>query len=411
MEQKELQEFLYFFTHNKSLTRAQQFKRDALLARDFVKNSGKSDGLPESKVKDESDKEKNIVPKDHSGKHRSGVIEGTKYTSPKNLQLFLKEFNQDDVLKYTCHQIDTDEVIDNICKECSIEKYDFEKHSELIRKHFEILTQKFKQDEIRLDSKMYALISTYLTGASGKKDKREKKDWSSNGIDVNWNSPQILEWAKEHPHIVPAPGKNIAKKQKSNGYTLPFAFKSNITGTRIKSFTDLVIFFKSQFHIRKDNSLRAILEKVNSKWKTEDVQISFVENGFNDSVELFTDVDKLIQAYQSIVKICIKNRSNDKEPIQIRLSFFDDAESRSTFFCIHHLNTVYNKTSKNSTERIGEDHSNLISNQINGLCDLFIEAKFGDGASGKLNLWDENDEFKFQTLQEDITGVKYILRF
>ena len=47
MEQKELQEFLYFFTHNKSLTRAQQFKRDALLARDFVKNSGKSDGLPE----------------------------------------------------------------------------------------------------------------------------------------------------------------------------------------------------------------------------------------------------------------------------------------------------------------------------------------------------------------------------
>ena len=50
MEQKELQEFLYFFTHNKSLTRAQQFKRDALLAREFVKNSGKSDGLPESKV-------------------------------------------------------------------------------------------------------------------------------------------------------------------------------------------------------------------------------------------------------------------------------------------------------------------------------------------------------------------------
>jgi hypothetical protein len=85
MEQKELQEFLYFFTHNKSLTRAQQFKRDALLARDFVKNSGKSDGLPESKVKDESDKDKNIVPKDHSGKHRSGVIEGTKYTSPKNI--------------------------------------------------------------------------------------------------------------------------------------------------------------------------------------------------------------------------------------------------------------------------------------------------------------------------------------
>jgi hypothetical protein len=42
---------------------------------------------------------------------------------------------------------------------------------------------------------------------------------------------------------------------------------------------------------------------------------------------------------------------------------------------------------------------------------LYIEARFGDGVSGRLNLWDENDEFKFQSLQEDITGVKYILRF
>ena len=40
MEKKELQEFIYFFTHNKSLTRAQQLKRDALLARDYV---GKED--------------------------------------------------------------------------------------------------------------------------------------------------------------------------------------------------------------------------------------------------------------------------------------------------------------------------------------------------------------------------------
>jgi hypothetical protein len=75
------------------------------------------------------------------------------------------------------------------------------------------------------------------------------------------------------------------------------------------------------------------------------------------------------------------------------------------------LNTVYKKTSKNSTERIGTAHSNLISKQINGLSDLYIEARFGDGVSGRLNLWDENDEFKFQSLQEDITGVKYILRF
>jgi len=35
MNEKELQNFIYFLTHNKSLTRAQQKKRDALLARDL----------------------------------------------------------------------------------------------------------------------------------------------------------------------------------------------------------------------------------------------------------------------------------------------------------------------------------------------------------------------------------------
>lgn len=411
MEQKELQEFLYFFTHNKSLTRAQQLKRDALLARDYANKVEKAEDLLGENGKKEPQIDNESASEDKGKKHRTGINEKTRYTPPQNIQLFLREFNQDDVLKYTCHQIDTDEVIENICKECSTEKYDFAKHVELIQNHFELLGQKFKNENIFLDSKMYALISTYLTGSSGKNDKREKKNWSSNGIEVNWNCPHIHEWANNHPHIIPSPGKNIAKKQKSNGYTLSAAFKSNITGTRVKSFSDLVIFFKSQFHIRKDNSLRKILEKVNDKWKSEDVQISFVENDFNDNVELFTDIDKLTQAYQRIIEICIENRRDENEPIKVNLSFFDDAESNSTFLCIHHLNTVYKKTSKNSIERIGTAHSNLISKQINGLCDLFIEAKFGDDICGKLNIWDSDNELKFQTIEDDIIGVKYILRF
>ena len=141
------------------------------------------------------------------------------------------------------------------------------------------------------------------------------------------------------------------------------------------------------------------------------MQFSFVDNDFNDNVELFTDIDKLTQAYQRIIEICIENRRDEHEPIQVNLSYFDDAKSNSTFLCIHHLNTVYKKTSKNSIERIGTAHSNLISNQINGLCDLFIEAKFGDGACGKLNIWDSNNELRFQTFENDIIGVKYILRF
>ena len=40
-------------------------------------------------------------------------------------------------------------------------------------------------------------------------------------------------------------------------------------------------------------------------------------------------------------------------------------ETNSTFFVIHHINTVYRKTSKNAVERIGADHSEIISNYIN----------------------------------------------
>lgn len=385
-------------------------KRLLLLATQEIEQGDASKNVSKDELGNNSDIESEGNTEDLGKKHRTGINSKIQYISPKNIQRFLHEFNQDDILKYTCHLIDTDEVVTAICKECATEEYDFTKHVELIRSRFYTLVQRLNKEGVSINSKIYAQVSTYLTGASGKNDEREKKDWSSNKIEINWNCAQIQEWATQNPHIIPSPGKNIARKQKNNGYILPSAFNSDRTGTRIKSFADLVIFFKSQFHIRQDNTLRSILQIVNKRWKEEDVNIAFIDGQFNDSVELFTDVDKLIQAYEKIIDICIENRSDNKEPIQIQLSFYDDANSKETFFCIHHTNTTYRKTSKNATERIGDKHSSLITNQINGLCDLYVEAKFGDGACGKLNLWDGESALHLQSLQ-DIIGVKYILRF
>lgn len=407
MEKKELKEFIYFFTHNKTLTRNQQLKRDALLARDYHKlyNKRTISDIEENKTNTTNNK------KTTYRRHRPGVNEKTKYTSPKNIQSFLKEFNQDDILKYTCHLIDADEVIYNICNECFTKQYDFTKHIELIIKRFENLKEKFKRNKIFLDNKMIALINTYLAGTTGKNDNRENKFWSSNNIDINWNCQQIHKWATEHPHLIPTPGKNIAKKQKNVGYVLPTAFISDVTGIRIKSFSDLVIFFKSQFHIRQDNSMFAILSKINDKWNPEDVIIKFSKNSFNNNIELFTDVDKFIQTYKKIIELCIEHRREKNEPVQIELSFYDDVSSNETYFFIHHLNTQYKKSSKNAIERIGTSHSELISHQINGLCDLYIEAKFSDKNCGIINLWNDDREFKFSQSKEDIEGVKYIMVF
>lgn len=424
MDKKDLQSFIHFFTHNKNLTRVQRLKRDELLARDVSMSSNKNEDAAsisdyntneQMEVAEGKQQDNNNEPIIHTTlKHRSGVPSEIEYISPKNLQNFLKDFNQDDVLKYTCHLLDTFEAINYICKECKTEKYDYFQHIKLIKKHFRNLTWRYNKNNIRLSPNMITLISVYLTDADFNGRKTDENDqkllWSGNEIETTWACEEIVHWAENNPSIIPNPGDNLATKQKNSGYRLPRRFRSKIAGTPIKTFSELTIFFKSLFHIRYDNSLRTILDIVNKQWKSEDVHVSYTDN-FNNSIELLTDVDKLIQAYKKIIDLCIKCRNNYEEPIQIMLYFYDDTETDSTYFVIHHINTVYKKTSKNSTERIGDKHSDIISNQINGLCDLYIEAEFGDGQCGRINLWDKNEKFEYTSIPNEIQGVKYILKF
>ena len=347
--------------------------------------------------------------------HRSGVL-GIQYISPQNLQNFLRDYNQDPILRYTCHLIDSDDAIELIKKECKTDSYVFSEHLRLIKKRFNDLRWKFKQNNCQLNPNMITLICVYLTGVdlkgNSKDENGEKISWSSDNVKTTWANEEILQWSKDHPVCIPNPGPNIEEKQNNNsGYILLKRFKSRITGTAIKSFSELVVFFKSQFHIRQDNSLKSILEIKNKQWEPKNAEIEFSESSFNNSVELFTDVGKLIQAYEKIINLCIECRSNEYEPVKIVLCFYDDMESKHSFFTIHHLNSIYKKTSKSAIERLGEKHAELISKQINGLCDLYIEAKFGDNKCGRINLWDEKSDFDFLPINDDFSGVKYILRF
>lgn len=422
METKELQDFISFFTRNKTLSHAQQRKRDILLTRDYSELIELIQELPETPPNVENSDNRDIsnIPSSQVGQedaeqpmvnaekvpHRPGILQ--EYISPMYIQKFLRDYNQDDVLKYTCHLIDDDETIDKIRKLCRTEQYDFFKHSELILRRFKQLTWNYREQHITPSPKMTMLITVYLSGNNPVNN--DDNRWSSNGIDINWACDEIKKWAEANPHIIPNPGRNIAKKQKNSGFKLQSAFKSKITGKRIKSFSDLVLFFKSQFHIRQDNSLRSLLNQINQKFDSKLVEISFSQEQFNDTVELFTDIDKLIQAYRIIIDMCVENKQSDAQA-QIELSFYDDADTKHTYFCIHHLNSVYKKTQKNVVERIGETQANLITNQINGLCDLFVEAVFGDNSYGRFNLWDSEPNLEIQPLEEKIQGVKYIMRF
>lgn len=85
MEKKELQDFLHFLTHNKSLTRAQQLKKDALLARDL------------------------LAPMDATSEEISTLGKVKKHAThaPKDTAIFLSLFNRRDGFKYLTHNYDS----------------------------------------------------------------------------------------------------------------------------------------------------------------------------------------------------------------------------------------------------------------------------------------------------------------
>ena len=108
---------------------------------------------------------------------------------------------------------------------------------------------------------------------------------------------------------------------------------------RPASFNDLVIFFKSLWHIKKDNPLQQIIEKQNID-KNFGTWANFQFVNFSQTINLYTDVDKLIQAYREIIKLIKKNSGDEMQTIE--LSFYE-SESKK-ILSIYQRNTFWNKS-------------------------------------------------------------------
>ena len=321
------------------------------------------------------------------------------YLDPYHLYKFIFEYNQNPILRTTCHDIDANE-IKSILEFCKTKIYIFNEHLKSIvnayEEHEKAYTAPFQ---------IKALIRGYLTG---KNYSGEFTDWSSKNIKISWSSNDLSLWANENSNIPPNSSNSLFRENKIKSFKIDPQITSPITEKVIQTFTQLVLHFKNLFHIKSGpQSLKEIIQRVNSEKNWCD-QVDFEINNleFSNNLEHFVDVEKLIQAYNKIIELIIEQQRFNQKP-NVKLKYYE--ENEKVLFTIHHLNGVYNKTIENSLERFGQTYTSLIKNQINGLCNLHMKADFGNGNYAEINLWDGVK--KTATKIPCFEGVEHILEF
>ena len=326
-------------------------------------------------------------------------INNTEYLLPKDLQNFLKEYNQDPILKYTCHLLDDPDKLVELYKLSGKEQYYYEEHLKLIKSRCFKLLDKYKG---KIHKNIKALILNYISGPDLSNEKYKNQGWSLDNIKINWSSESLKKWCEENPNSIPNPGENI------NNFPFDFPeIELNSSGDTIQYFSEIVIHFKGLFHIRKDNSLFSMVETINKQFFIDKVEF---QNNIANNIEFFTDVDKLKQAYKKIIEMCIKfSMKNNLEIPKIHLELIEKRSENSIEFKIHHKNSRFGKTARNTIERLGDDFNHLTKNILNGVCDLHLKADFENNEYAEINLWNNmNPQIK---KIKKFEGVEFILKF
>jgi hypothetical protein len=321
------------------------------------------------------------------------------YLDPYYLYNFLFQYNQNPILRTTCHDIDTNE-LKSILEACKTDSYIFNEHLKLIVSAYEEHEKAyFAPFQIK------ALIRGYLTG---KDYNGNIIGWSSRNIKINWNTKELSNWASENSNIPPNSNNILLRDKKIKSYKIEPQIKSPVTEKVIQTFTQLVLHFKNLFHLKSGpQSLKEIIKRVNSEkgWDNK-IDFEIVNSDFSDNLEHFVDVEKLMQAYNKFIELIIDQHKVDEKP-KVKLKYYD--ENHKVLFSINHLNGVYNKTIENTVERLGQTYTSLIKNQINGLCNLRIKADFGNEKYAEINLWDGEDR-TFNIIPY-FEGVEHLIEF
>ncbi|WP_146810471.1 hypothetical protein [Empedobacter brevis] len=387
--------------------RLNSFQRDRVLTfvqKEIDKDSSKLKTIEERLINLEniSKNKKNIEESIVNNIETEDVFD-IKYLSPVNTYKFLLNYNQNPILKSTCHDIDSNE-LENIRNYCGGKEYSFKNHLDKVVKEYSNFENQFAPPYLK------ALIRGYLTGLDFNGNIIEN-GWSSQNIKFNWSDKELLDWSENNLSVPPHLSDSLASQKRCLGFEFENAIPIYNSEEYLYTFKDLVLFFKKLFHVRADNSLFILIKEINKNFEG---QIEFIINkeSFPEFIEFFVDVDKFLQAYSKILEIILEvNQNIDTKPI-VELSL--EEQNHKIAFGILHRDSIYKKSLINTKQRLGDKYKNLIINQINGNCNLILEADFELNKSYRLGIWNKKNlwEKTFpeeEILDSEVGGVKHIL--
>ncbi|HOV84624.1 MAG TPA: reverse transcriptase family protein [Paludibacteraceae bacterium] len=309
--------------------------------------------------------------KDERQKNEKGSLKNSH--KPKETKNFLSLFNNSKGLKYLTHRFND-------------EKPDYKSFIELCRNEFEEAKQKYKD----VPSPLIRRIEEFAFS--------ENPEWfirkgdKKISIRKGWSEKSFVEWYSKN-NIHPSSDNKWNKEM-----ILPFKETIEVRAGNLTKIIDEAITLA--LGDSKDNfTININIEELNS-------------------AEFYTDVDKFKQALFHIIST-IKDRAEKNFCFEIKIMFNNQTLEGGDFkvITITHINSEATKKSNDPSFAKGD--LKTIQNNLWGLCNYEIKAKFPDGKKKKIFLTDNYEDYKVivksnQSIDiesEVVEGFSHILKF
>jgi hypothetical protein len=275
-------------------------------------------------------------------------------SNPKNIPLFFSVFHKSNGMKYLTH--DYDEGV-----------FDYDKIVKIAESDF-----KERIKEYPIAPTLYEKIRHFAFEKSPK--------WSSENIELGWQVQALKDWCNE----------NKGKHPIENDYWRE----------------EMIDKFKNAIEIRKPN-LRTIFEDIISKKLRPEkhFKITLLEL---EKASFYTDVDQFRNGIRYIFNAI--NEHSKKRDVEVAFlrTFMPDGQMRKTIQ-ITDIGSVMD-IEANRDEFKGD--LNSATDNLRGLCEWLIEAKFSNGCFRMCILGDLEQQNKAEAIEEkEVLGVTHLLHF